>query len=263
MTYFDSHAHYYDARFMAECEEGVEALLDSLFSSTVSGIVNVGTNPENSRTALQMAQRYPHMYAAVGIHPTDAQEIADIDGALYEIEDMLASGDKKIVAIGEIGLDYHYENTDRDKQLYVFRAQLEMAKARRIPFVVHDRDAHGDVTTVLRGYAGVPGVLHSYSGSLEMAEELLRYGFMISFSGTVTFTNARRIAAVAAAMPHDRVMIETDCPYLAPHPVRGTMNHSGNLVYTNRKLAELWNVTEEECARMTIENACRLFFPAV
>lgn len=257
--YFDSHAHYYDERFSAEWGEDVDARIAELFEDSVSGIVNVGTNPENSRTVLLMARRFPKMYAAVGIHPSDTAYIADLDRALYEIESLLASHDPKVVAIGEIGLDYHYENTDKEKQEYAFRAQLAMARSYGMPFVVHDRDAHGDTVRILGDYTGITGVLHSYSGSAEMLREICAMGHMISYSGTVSFKNARKVYEAAAATPLDRVMIETDCPYLAPHPLRGSMNHSGNLVYTNRALASALGIDECECARITEENALRFF----
>ncbi len=257
--FFDSHAHYYDDRFFSGEGEDVHKLLDRLFRESVSGIVNVGTNAKTSRIALEMARRYPRMYAAVGLHPNDAQEEQDIDKALLAIDSLLKADDKKVVAIGEIGLDYHYEGTQRETQKAVFRRQLDMARETGYPFIVHDRDAHGDMMEILREYRGLPGVMHSYSGSLEMAEECIRNGMMISFSGTVTFKNAHRISTIAARLPRDRVLIETDCPYLAPHPLRGTRNHSGNLVYTNACLAELWGIDPEKCAAITEENARRFF----
>lgn len=257
--YFDSHAHYYDARFDTECTEGVYALLDSLFRSEASGIVNVGTNPETSQKALEMALRYPRMYAAAGLHPTDAQEEKDVSAALSAIEEMLLSGEKKLVALGEIGLDYHWPETDKPLQAYVFRRQMEMAERLSLPVIIHDREAHGDIFDIVSEYPRVRGVFHSYSGSLEMATELVRRGYMISFSGTVTFTNAKKVAAVAAALPREAVMIETDAPYLAPHPFRGSLNHSGNLRYTNDALATLWGISPAEAAAITAENAKRFF----
>lgn len=257
--YFDSHAHYYDGRFRSECTEGVYHLLDSLFRSDVEAIVNIGTNEQTSREALAMAMRYPSMYAAAGLHPSDAQYEQDIDAALSAIEKMLTEGNEKLVALGEIGLDYHYDNTDKPLQMRVFREQMQMAERLSLPVVIHDREAHGDVFDVIRDFPNVRGVLHSYSGSTEMALDLVRRGYTISFSGTLTFTNARKVFETAAALPHDAVMIETDCPYLAPHPLRGTLNHSGNLRYTNAALASAWGVTPEESARITSENARRFF----
>lgn len=255
--YFDSHAHYYDERFLRECAEGVPALLDSLFAADVSAIVNVGTNPENSRLALHMAHQYPKMYAAVGIHPTDSQEIPDLDAAVEEIKNLLA--DEKAVAIGEIGLDYHYEDTNKEKQAEALCLQMQLAVETGYPVVIHDREAHGDILSVCRQFPTVTGVFHSYSGSGEMVKELCQLGYYISFSGTVTFKNARKVVEAAKEVPPDRLLIETDSPYLAPHPLRGSLNHSGNLVYTNRALAEAIGKTPEETAALTEANARRFF----
>ena len=260
MKYFDSHAHYYDERFESELDTGVDNLIGALLSSSVSGIINVGTSPETSRIAVEMAKGHTGMYTALGIHPSDSQYLnCSLDGALADIEELIRTPDSKCVALGEIGLDYHYPDTDRDLQTRYFKAQMKLAEELNIPVVIHDRDAHGDVLDVIREFPGVRGVLHSYSGSPEMAEELVRRGYMISFSGTLTFTNARRPREVAAILPHSSVLIETDCPYLAPHPHRGKLNHSGYLEYTNRALAEIFGMGEEECAELTEENARRFF----
>lgn len=259
MRYFDSHAHYYDARFAEECKEGVDALLTRLFDTTVSGIVNVGTSPDTCRAAVRQAARYPHMYTALGIHPTDGQALSDPDAALFEIGQMLRDPRSKCVAIGEIGLDYHYPDTDKEKQAYFFERQLSLAAEFDLPVVIHDREAHGDVTEAILRHPKTRGVLHSFSGSPEMAKELVRAGYYISFSGTLTFQNARRTVESAAVVPPDRILIETDCPYLAPHPLRGTLNHSGNLAYTCARLAEIRGIEEEQAARLTEENARRFF----
>lgn len=259
MLYFDTHAHYYDERFSEECEGGVDALLSHLFSTSVSYIVNIGTSPETCRLAIEQAKRYPRMYTALGIHPSDAQYLHDIDHALHEIEEMLQDDMSKACALGEIGLDYHYPDTNRELQLEVFERQMQMAERLGLPVVIHDREAHGDCMDIVRKYPNVHGVFHSFSGSGEMAKELVRLGYMISFSGTVTFTNARRVAEACEAIPLSHILIETDAPYLAPHPKRGTMNHSGNLVYTNARVATLHKMTEEETARITEENAKRFF----
>ena len=171
----------------------------------------------------------------------------------------MSNRENKCVALGEIGLDYHYPDTDRELQLKYFDAQMSLARELDIPVVIHDRDAHGDVMDMIKRHRGVRGVLHSFSGSAEMAEELSRLGYMISFSGTLTFKNARRPREAAAQLAREEVLIETDCPYLAPHPHRGTLNHSGYLSYTNAALAEVWGISEEECARITLENARRFF----
>ena len=167
--------------------------------------------------------------------------------------------DKKVRAVGEIGLDYHYPDTDKERQSKWLEAQLTLAEELDIPVIIHDRDAHGDCFDAVCAHPRVRGVFHSYSGSAEMALDLIRRGWYISFSGTVTFKNAARVAGVCAALPHDRVFIETDAPYLAPHPHRGKLNHSGYLTYTVSRIAELWGMSVEEVARITVENA-RAFY---
>ena len=259
MKYFDSHAHYYDERFSEECTEGVGNLLDTLFANDVKTIVNVGTSPQTCMAAITQSQKYDQMYTALGIHPSDGQYLRSPDDALSEIEALISDPKSKCVAIGEIGLDYHYPDTDKEKQMYYFEKQMCLAARLNLPVVIHDRDAHGDVFETICRHPEVHGVLHSFSGSAEMALDLVRRGYYISFSGTLTFTNAKKVAECAKILPRDRVLIETDAPYLAPHPLRGTLNHSGNLLYTNRRLAQLWEITEEECAQITAQNAERVF----
>ena len=259
MKYFDSHAHYYDERFSEELTEGVDSLIDALLASSVSYILNVGTSPESSREAIAQAKKHTNMYTIVGIHPSDTRFLSDIDAELADIEALILDKENKCVALGEIGLDYHYPDTDKEVQDYYFNAQMRLAKKLGLPVVIHDRDAHEDTLKVIKNHTGVVGVLHSYSGSVEMAKELVKLGYMISFSGTISFKNAKKPAEVAAAIPKESVLIETDCPYLAPHPLRGTLNHSGNLVYTNAALSAAWGISEEECARITGENARRFF----
>ncbi len=259
MKYFDSHAHYYDERFGEECAEGVDNLIDALLGSSVSYIVNVGTSPETSRQAVAQAKKHKNMYTAIGIHPSDTRFLSDIEAELADIESLIRDPESKCVCLGEIGLDYHYPDTDKEKQMRYFEAQMKLAQKLDIPICIHDREAHGDIMEVIRKYPRVRGVLHSFSGSTEMAEELVALGYLISFSGTVTFTNARRPKEVASAIPHDKVMIETDCPYLAPHPLRGTLNHSGNLSYTCAALAEIWGISEDECAALTERTSLDFF----
>ena len=259
MKYFDSHAHYYDERFEEELPSGVDNLIGTLLLKSNSYIINVGTSPKTSRAAIEQAKRYENMYTAIGIHPSDTRFLSDMEAELSEIEKMIINPENKCVALGEIGLDYHYPDTDKEKQARYFDAQMRLAKKLDIPVSIHDRDAHGDIMDTIRRHPGVRGVLHSFSGSPEMAEELVSLGYMISFSGTLTFTNARRPREVAARIPREFVMIETDCPYLAPHPKRGTLNHSGNLEYTNACLAAIWGVSPEECAKITENNAKRFF----
>ena len=259
MKYFDSHSHYYDDRFAEEREGGADPLISALLSGEVSGIVNVGTSPETCRAAIAQAEKYDNMYLALGIHPSDTRVLSDMDAELEEIETMIKKQGRKCVCLGEIGLDYHYPDTDKERQHRYFREQMKLAERLKMPVCIHDRDSRADVMEILREFPNVRGVLHSYSGGVDMARELCEMGYMISFSGTLTFTNARRPKEVAATLPHDRILIETDCPYLAPHPLRGTLNHSGNLRYTNAVLAEILGISEEECALLTENNARRFF----
>ena len=259
MKYFDSHAHYYDERFSEELTEGVDNLIDTLLAEKVSYIINIGTSPDTSRQAIEQAKKYENMYTAIGIHPSDTRFLSDMEAELREIRELILDKANKCVCLGEIGLDYHYPDTDKERQMRYFTAQMEMARELNIPVCIHDRESHADVMEVIRAFPDVKGVLHSFSGSREMAEELVKLGWMISFSGTLTFTNARKPKEVAAALPRESVMIETDCPYLAPHPKRGSLNHSGNLEYTNATLASIWGITPEECAEITENNAKRFF----
>ena len=259
MKYFDSHAHYYDDRFAEELNGGVDDLIGTLLRNRVSYIINVGTSPQTSRAAIVQAQHHNNMLTAIGIHPSDTRFLSDMEAELSDIEALIKDPLSKCVCLGEIGLDYHYPETDKEKQARYFEAQMQLASELDIPICIHDREAHGDIMDMIRKYKGVRGVLHSFSGSSEMAEELVALGYIISFSGTLTFTNAKKPKEVAAKIPRTSVMIETDCPYLAPHPKRGTLNHSGNLEYTCRALADIWGVSEEECAEITEQNAKRFF----
>jgi TatD DNase family protein len=259
---FDSHAHYYDGRFDT-VEGGADALLEALFAGDVCGIVNVGTDLENSRTVIGSAARYAAMYAAVGIHPSDGQAYRDIPAAVAELRALLGDAqgrrERKIVALGEIGLDYHYEDTDKPHQAAFFEAQLQLAEELDLPVIIHDREAHGDCFDAVCRHPSVCGVFHSYSGSAEMARDLVRRGWYISFSGVVTFKNAPKVREAVAAVPLDRILIETDAPYLAPVPHRGQMNHSGLSRYTAAAVAEVKGISTDEAIRITAENARRLF----
>lgn len=259
MKYFDTHAHYYDERFEREADKPKYLLLSELFSGNVSYIVNVGTSPETSREAISEAKLFPNMYTAIGIHPSDTRFIEDMNFAIEEIKGLILDKSSKCVALGEIGLDYHYPDTDKEKQAAFFRRQMQLAEELNIPVVIHDREAHEDIMKIIREYPSVVGIMHSFSGSAEMARELVALGYMISFSGTVTFTNAKRPKEAVLAVPKSHILIETDSPYLAPHPLRGTLNTSKNLEYINRTVAELLSISEEECAALTEENAKRIF----
>ena len=265
MKFFDSHAHYFDAWFN-EYEGGAEALLDKIFAENAFAIVNIATNPENLRECIAQAQKYENMYVSSGIHPEDCLYIDDIDFALCEIEasicDEAKRKENKIVAIGEIGFDYHLENlTDevKEKQRYVFERQMQMAENYGLPVIIHDREAHGDCFEMAIKYPEVKGIFHSYSGSAEMARELVKRGWYISFSGVVTFKNANRVREVLSTIPLDRLLVETDAPYLAPHPNRGKMNHSGNLEYTASMIASVFGKTPEEIAEITYKNAEKIY----
>ena len=260
MKLFDTHAHYWDTRFADELGTAeLDSLLSGLLTGDVPYIVNVATDPASARLAVAQAVRYHGMLTAIGIHPNDGQNLADPEAALAEIEALLCDPASRAVALGEIGLDYHYEDTDREKQQALFRAQMRLAERLSLPVVIHDRDAHGDCVSIVREFPNVHGVFHSFSGSAEMARELCSLGYYISFSGTVSFKNAERVRGAAAAVPKDRLLIETDCPYLTPHPYRGRLNHSGYLSYTNAALAAAVGLTPEECAALTTANAKRIF----
>lgn len=260
MRLFDTHAHFWDARFAAELgKEGTDALLAKLLEGEVPHIVNVATDLASCHLAIAGARRHGGMLTALGIHPTDGQALADPYAELEAIEALLADPASHAVAIGEIGLDYHYPDTRREAQLSLFRAQMQMARSLAMPVVIHDRDAHRDVMTVVREFPDVVGIFHSFSGDGDMARELAERGYYLSFSGTVSFKSADGVREAAAAVPHECLLLETDAPYLAPHPHRGKLNHSGYLTFTNAALAAAVGLTPEECAELTYANACRIF----
>ncbi len=257
---FDSHSHYYDKQFEKRYAGGADKLLPEIFAGDVGYIINVGTSNENSALCIEQAKKYDGMYAAVGIHPSDCRFYDDAELEVERLAEFFKDiKNSKIVALGEIGLDYHYEGTDKKKQADFFRRQLSLARGVGLPVIIHDRDAHGDCMDIIRQYPDVRGVFHCYSGSAEMAKELVKMGWYISFTGVVTFDNAPKVKEAAAAVPLDRLLIETDCPYLAPYPYRGKLNHSGLMHLTNAALAEIKGVTPEEMARITAENASKLF----
>ncbi len=260
MKLFDSHAHYFDSRL--EGLGGAEKVLaEDVFGTEVARVVNVGTSSRTNILCVEQAKKYDGMYAAVGIHPEDCGELSDdTEEELCLLRALLENKkENKIVAIGEIGFDYHYEGYDKEKQARYFDTQMMLAKELSMPVIIHDREAHGDCFDMILRYPEVTGVFHSYSGSVEMANELVKRGWYISFSGVLTFKNARKAVEVAEKVPLDRILIETDTPYLAPHPYRGHINHSGLVRYTAEKLAEIKGMTAEEIADITFENASRLF----
>jgi TatD DNase family protein len=257
---FDIHAHYTDKRFDAEYPGGAAALLDEIMPEQAGYIINVSTNVDNAAEVIAQAKQRKGMYAAVGIHPEDIRPEAALEDEMKRLSKLLDGREEnKIVAIGEIGFDYYWQPALKDLQRAYFEAQMELARKYGLPVQVHDREAHGDCLDVVRRFPQVKGVFHSFSGSPEMAAELVRLGWYISFSGVLTFRNARKTVETAALIPHDRMLIETDCPYLAPHPHRGELNHSGLLSLTAERLGEITGLGKDGAARLTKENALRLF----
>lgn len=249
---FDTHAHFDDAKFDADRD----AVIQSLKEYGVGYVTNIGADMASSQAAVSLAEKYDFIYAAVGVHPSETEKLSEKD---MEVLRDLALAHDKVRAIGEIGLDYHFAPYDAEKQQYWFRRQIRLAKELKLPIVVHDRDSKGDGIKILKEEKMSHGVMHCFSGSAEIAKELVKMGFMISFTGVLTFKNARRAAEACAAVPMDRLMIETDCPYMAPEPHRGARNFSGYVGYVAKKMAEIKGVSEMEMARITTENAKRFY----
>lgn len=252
MPLFDTHAHYDSGAFNADRDE----VLSDLPAAGVALAVNPGCDVESSRTAVALAEKYPHIYAAVGIHPEDCAGCGEEDFAAVRA----LCRHEKVVAIGEIGLDYYWaENPPREFQQMVFRRQLELARELDLPVIVHDREAHGDSLAIVLEYPEVRGVFHCFSGSPEMAAELLKRGWYLGFDGPITYKNAKRAPEVVAITPLDRIVIETDSPYLTPVPFRGKRNDSRYLPYVIEKLAEWKGVTPEAMTEITWRNGLRLY----
>ena len=252
MPIFDTHAHYDSSAFRADRE----AVLAALPEAGVALVVDPGCDLPTSRAALALAEQFPHVYAAVGIHPEDCAGYTDADlDALRQL-----CRHDKAVAIGEIGLDYYWaENPPREFQQQVFRRQLELALELDMPVIIHDREAHGDCLAIVKEYPGLRGVFHCFSGSPEMAAELLKRGWYLGFDGPITYKNAKRAPEVAAMTPLDRILVETDSPYMTPVPFRGKRNDSRYLPYVLEKLAEWKGVTTQEMTDITFANGKRLF----
>ncbi len=249
--FFDTHAHYDDRQF----DEDREELLASLPERGVALVLDPGSDAASSRMALDLARRFPHVYAAAGIHPHEADGATD--EALGENEALCR--EEKVLAVGEIGLDYHYDFSPRDAQQKALAAQLALARDLDLPVVFHDREAHEDTLRLIRQFPTVRGVMHCYSGSLEMSRDLLKLGWNISFTGSVTFKNNKKAPEILAAMPADRYMIETDSPYMAPVPCRGQRCDSTLLVHIAAFIAAVRGETPEEVAAVTMENGRRFF----
>ena len=249
---FDTHAHMDDRRF----DEDRDAVLAGLQDKGVSLVMNPGCSLESSRNAIALAEKYDFIYAAVGSHPDVADEV---DEAVLEEYRKLCKLHKKVKAIGEIGIDYHYEDIPRDLQLRAFRMQMELAREVGLPVIVHEREAHEDGMAVVREFPDVTGVFHCYSGSAEMAKVLVDKGWYIGFTGVITFKNARKALEVIQAIPLERIVLETDCPYMAPEPFRGKRNDPGYLFRMAEKLAEVKGMTVEEIQAITTQNGKRLY----
>lgn len=249
---FDTHAHYDASQFSPDRDE----VLSALPGQGVELVVNPGCDMASSRRAVELAGRWPFVYAAVGVHPEECTGWTD--GDVEGLRKLAAR--PKVVAVGEIGLDYYWpENPPRELQKRVFRAQMALARELDLPVIVHDREAHGDSLEIVRAFPEVRGVFHCFSGSAEMAQELVRRGWMISFTGVLTYKNARKAVEAAQAVPLDRLMIETDSPYMAPVPHRGKRNQSGYVAWICERLAEIKGISAEECARVTLDNGRRFF----
>ena len=249
--YIDTHAHYDSEKFNSDRHE----LLASMPESGVDIIIDPGCDEASSRAALALAERYDFMYAAVGWQPEE-----------WESWDMYSPGivrelarHPRCVAIGEIGLDYYWDKEHKEIMYEMFVTQLEIALELNLPVIIHDREAHADCLEIVRRYPGLRGVFHCYSGSAEMAKELLKLGWYLGFDGPVTYKNARKVVDVLDITPLDRILLETDSPYLPPQPMRGRRNDSRNLPYIAAKIAEVKGLATEEVARAASGNARRLF----
>ncbi|MBR4723856.1 MAG: TatD family hydrolase [Clostridia bacterium] len=250
---FDSHAHYNDKKF----DEDRFEILDSMRKNGIGYIVNAADSMESIDKILPLCQKYDFMYAAVGVHPEEAGGLSEEDMQLLK----KFSGHNKVCAIGEIGLDYHYDDVPKDVQKYWFDRQLTLAEEVNLPVIIHDREAHSDCIDILKKHdiKRIGGVMHCYSGSGEMAKDIFALGMYFGFGGTVTFKNAKKVQRAAAEVPLERIVIETDCPYLAPEPHRGERNSSLLIHYVAEKLAEIKGITKDEVEEVTFRNAKLLY----
>ena len=249
---FDTHAHMDDHAF----DEDREVLLENFPKQGIALLMNPGCSLETSRNAVAEARQYDYIYAAVGSHPDAALEV---DEEVLEIYRQLCRENPKVRAIGEIGLDYHYEDVPRQLQQKAFRAQLALAQELDLPVIIHDREAHEDCLKILEDFPQVRGVFHCYSGSAEMARQLTAKGWYVGFTGVLTFKNARKALEAAAAVPIDRIVLETDCPYMSPEPFRGKRNDPGRLYRMAEVLAQVRGLSVEEIRNITLENGKRLY----
>lgn len=248
---FDSHAHYDDEAFDIDRQE----IIEEIRKNNVIGVLNCGASFIGAQKSVELSRKYPFIYAAVGVHPEHAKEFTS--NTLESLREM--AKEPKVLAIGEIGLDYYYEgNPEPEIQKEVFRKQMELARELRLPVVIHDRDAHEDTLEILKEFKGVIGTIHCFSGSVEFAKECLKLGYYIGFTGVVTFKNAKKIVEVAKIVPMDRMLVETDCPYMAPVPYRGKRNKSDYIEYIIDILSQIRDISKEEISNNTINNCKRL-----
>lgn len=252
---FDTHAHYDDKRF----DEDRDEILSSMPKNGVGLILNPGCDIETSKKAIEYAEKYSHVYAAVGIHPEYIEEI-ELDSTIKELK-TLALSSKRIKAIGEIGLDYYWikEPELRAKQAELLRRQLALAKELDMPVIIHDREAHADTLKIVEEFPEVKGVFHCYSGSTEMAQRLISLGYLISFTGVITYKNAKKAVEVVENIPLDKLMIETDSPYMSPEPFRGKRNSSLYVYRMAEAIADIKNIPLDEVINQTTENGKKLF----
>lgn len=253
---FDTHTHYDDEQF----EEDRDGLLLSFKDKGVGAVVNVGASMQGAKESVALAKKYPFVYAAVGIHPDHAKDLNEEEFAVLTA----LAAEKRVVAIGEIGLDYYWDASDREQQKYWFRRQLMLALEKKLPVVIHSREAAADTLEIMKEtYAcsggALTGVIHCFSYGVEMAREYLSMGFFLGIGGVATFKNGRKLKEVIEAVPLEKIVLETDCPYLAPEPFRGKRNSSDKLSYVVAAIAAIKGVTEAEAERVTWENACRLY----
>lgn len=253
MKYFESHAHYDDRKFRDDREELLGELLPA---SGVSHVINIGCDVKSSERSIRLAEKYDYIHAAVGVHPHELYDMSS--QTIDKLREL--SKHPKCVAIGEIGLDYHYDTHPREFQRFWFIQQLRLAEETGLPVVIHSREASQETFDLIQATKVRRGSIHCYSGSAEMALDYVKMGFHIGIGGVVTFSNAKKLVEVVKAVPIEHILIETDCPYLAPVPNRGKRNDSTNLKYVVDKIAEIKQMTPEDVARITEQNAKDLFF---